>query len=112
MFAFEGPIVAKGCVMTLFDGLRTKRWIMVKICLVCRVLEVALSNVWGGLAAEVQVPVSKGKTSLCQAFAPVAVSFEIWSAFVFCFEHESCRFFVDVVVFLLEVLCPLPLARR
>ena len=112
MLAFEGPIVAKGRVMTLFDGVRTKHWIMVKICLFCRVLEVALSNVWGGLAAEVQVPVSKGKTSLCQAFAPFAVSFEVRSAFVFCFKHESCRFFVDVIVFLLEVLCPLPLARR
>ena len=112
MFAFKGPIVAKGCVMTFLDGVRIKRWIMVKICLFCRVLEVALSNVWGGLAAEVQVPVSKGKTSLCQAFAPFMVSFEIRSAFVFCFKHESCCFVVNVVVFLLEVLCPLPLARR
>ena len=104
--------MAKGFVMTLFDGVRTKHWIMVKSCLFCRVLEVALSNVWGGLAAEVQVPVAKGKTSLCQAFAPFTVSFEVQSAFVFCFKHESCRFFVDVIVFLLEVLCPLPLVRR
>ena len=112
MLAFEGPIVAKGRVMTLFDGVRTKHWIMVKICLFYRVLEVALSNVWGGLAAEVQVPVAKGKTSLCQAFAPFTMSFEVWSAFGFCFKHKSCRFVVNVVVFLLEVLCPLPLTRR
>ena len=112
MLAFEGPIVGKGRLMTFFDGVGAKHWVMVKICLFCRVLEVTLSNVWGGLAAEMQVPVSKGKTSLCQAFAPFTVSFEVWSAFGFCFKHNGCCFGVNVVEFVLEVLCPVILTRR
>ena len=71
-----------------------------------------LSNVWGGLAAEVQVPVAKGKTRLCQTVAPFMVSFEVWSAFGFCFKHNGCCFVVNVVVFFLEVLCPVLLTRR
>ena len=46
------------------------------------------------------------------SFAPFTVSFEVLSAFGFCFKHNGCCFVVDIVEFFLEVLCPVLLASR